>query len=449
MCRYASLLSDGDKTETKTEKHQTSEEQDSGRRRKFLEHSDSKGSMASTIGSVNESRIAALADLMSVFVDENECSSDQDDMMNELQEIGYIVTPKSRDIENRKEGFEFSAIQKTQASSQSVDAGTKSVESAENLPVATDGRIYETELYNQDMESTVESAVHINVYGTSLAVSHKAERDKSTSDINSLGRSLSNLSFATCSSGDLELAEALATVPQTLGLGKVMRRAVENEETAILTRTKENKKDLLYLDVPVPKRTISAGILDLIESRRKPVCEDGSIDSDVQAQSSYRAMGRNTSFEPNDETNKQSWNIQQRSTISKRTGLYDVGVVELTLQYLIVTERLKVQILHVGDLANFSSSFSSNMFVQVSLMPCKMQKQTSKSVKSSTNPDFAHATFYFSGISLTDMHLMTVRVQVMQRKHLFQIPKCIAEMSVALDGIDLVGETILRECLRI
>ena len=447
MCRYARILSDGD---NENENHTVPDEQDSGRDGKGLEHSDSycKGSMAS-IGSLNESKIAALANLMSVFVDENECSSDQDDMMNELQEIGYFVSPKCRDFESRNEGFEYSTIQKTDASSESVDAGTKNVTLAENLLVASHGLFDETELHNECMGSSVESAVNVNVYGTGLVASHDEERDKLTPEMNSLRRSLSKLSLTSCTSGELQFADAFAPVSQTLGFGKVIRRAVENEETAISTRTKESKKDLLYLDVPVPKRTISAGILDLIESRRKPISEDGSTDSNVQAQPSGLTMGQNNSFESDDETSTHTWNIRKISTISKRTGHYDVGVVELTVQYLIVTERLKVQILHVGDLVNFSNSFSSNMFLQVSLMPCKMQKQTSKSVRSSTNPDFGNATFYFCGISLTDMHLMTVRVQVMQRKHLFKFPKCIAEMSVRLDGIDLVGETTLREFLRI
>ena len=445
MCRYARILSDGG---NENENHKVPDEQDSGRDGKGLEHSDSKGSMASTIG-LNESKIAALANLMSVFVDENECSSDQDDMMNELQEIGYFVSPKCRDFGNRNEGFEYSTIQKTDTSSESVDAGTKNVSLAENLLVASHGLIDETELNNECMGLTVESAVNVNVNGTGLVASHDEERDKLTSEMNSLRRSLSKFSLTTCTSGDLQFADAFAPVSQTLGFGKVIHRAVENEETAISTRTKESKIDLLYLDVPVPKRTISAGILDLIESRRKPISEDGSTDSNVQAQPSGLTTGRNNSFESDDETSTHTWNIRKTSTISKRTGLYDVGEVELTVQYLIVTERLKVQILHVGDLVNFSSSFSSNMFLQVSLMPCKMQKQTSKSVRSSTNPDFGNATFYFCGISLTDMHLMTVRVQVMQRKHLFKFPKCIAEMSVRLDGIDLVGETTLREFLRI
>ena len=56
-------------------------------------------------------------------------------MMNELQEIGYFESPNCRDFENRNEGFEYSTIQKTDTSSESVDAGTKNVSLAENLLV--------------------------------------------------------------------------------------------------------------------------------------------------------------------------------------------------------------------------------------------------------------------------------------------------------------------------
>ena len=43
-------------------------------------------------------RLTDVADLMSVFVDdEDDASSDQDDLIKELQDIGYIATPKHTD----------------------------------------------------------------------------------------------------------------------------------------------------------------------------------------------------------------------------------------------------------------------------------------------------------------------------------------------------------------
>ena len=438
MTRYASLVSVGDEPENKTEIHNTNELQDG----KSLEHSDSKGSVASaSVASINKAKMAALADLMTVFKDENECSSDQDDMIDELQEIGYFIGPKTRVTKERTGPVDFATIQKKQASSGSTDTGTTS-DAGKGQPGATNDKTEGTQLCNKDIDLAVESVNNISI-SQGVAV-----RDKSTSDINSICKSMSNASFTTCTSGDLDFTDALASVSQTPEFEKAIRHAVEKEETAILTRTKAAKKDTLYSQVLAPKRTISAGILDLIESRRKPmsISEYGSVDSNIHEQPSDLAIGQNASLESGGTINR---DLRKRiSTISKRTGLYDVGEVEMTLQYLLVTNRLKIQILRVDDLANFSNSFSSNMFIQVSLMPGKMQMQTSKSVKSSTNPDFGNATFYFSGISLTDMHLMTVRVQVMQRKHLFKVPKCIAEMYVALDGIDLVGETTVRECLR-
>ena len=48
---------------------------------------------------INKERLAAVGDLMSVFVDEGEdISSDQDDLIEELQDIGYIITPKHNDV---------------------------------------------------------------------------------------------------------------------------------------------------------------------------------------------------------------------------------------------------------------------------------------------------------------------------------------------------------------
>ena len=44
---------------------------------------------------INKERLAAVGDLMSVFYeDEDDASSDQDDLIEELQDIGYIITPK-------------------------------------------------------------------------------------------------------------------------------------------------------------------------------------------------------------------------------------------------------------------------------------------------------------------------------------------------------------------
>ena len=42
----------------------------------------------------NKKRIASVADLMTVFADENDLSSDQDELIEELQNIGYIITSK-------------------------------------------------------------------------------------------------------------------------------------------------------------------------------------------------------------------------------------------------------------------------------------------------------------------------------------------------------------------
>ena len=45
---------------------------------------------------INKERLAAVGDPMSVFYDdEDDVSSDQDDLIEELQNIGYIITPKS------------------------------------------------------------------------------------------------------------------------------------------------------------------------------------------------------------------------------------------------------------------------------------------------------------------------------------------------------------------
>lgn len=47
---------------------------------------------------INKERLAALGVLMSAFYDdEDDASSDQDDLIDELQDIGYFITPKDVD----------------------------------------------------------------------------------------------------------------------------------------------------------------------------------------------------------------------------------------------------------------------------------------------------------------------------------------------------------------
>ena len=45
---------------------------------------------------INKERLAAVGDLMTAFYDdEDDVSSDQDDLIEELQDIGYLITPKN------------------------------------------------------------------------------------------------------------------------------------------------------------------------------------------------------------------------------------------------------------------------------------------------------------------------------------------------------------------
>ena len=46
-------------------------------------------------GKINKEKLAVLGDLMSVFYDDEEnATSDQDDLIEELQDIGYFITSK-------------------------------------------------------------------------------------------------------------------------------------------------------------------------------------------------------------------------------------------------------------------------------------------------------------------------------------------------------------------
>ena len=136
------------------------------------------------------------------------------------------------------------------------------------------------------------------------------------------------------------------------------------------------------------------------------------------------------------------------TNLSTNTGDQKSAVVLLKVQFLIVTERLKVTIVRAENILGISSNVElPTTFVQLSLMPGKMQKQSGKCVKNSSNPDYSSEVFYFTGFNLECMHMMTLRIKIMQRKYTFRLPLCIGETYIPLDNVDLVGETLLRERL--
>jgi hypothetical protein len=125
----------------------------------------------------------------------------------------------------------------------------------------------------------------------------------------------------------------------------------------------------------------------------------------------------------------------------------DDSSVMFKFQYLIVTERLKVTIEKASNL--FHGNENENEMetsVEVSLMPGKCQRQITGLCKGTRNPEF-NAVKHFHGFSLEDIHKMCLRIQIKGRHGKVGTLKSLGEVSVALNGFDIVGETCLQEYL--
>ena len=67
----------------------------SSRRKKSIRIKTRSRRLSTEEGEINKGKLAALGDLMSAFYDDEEdATSDQDDLIEELQDIDYFITSK-------------------------------------------------------------------------------------------------------------------------------------------------------------------------------------------------------------------------------------------------------------------------------------------------------------------------------------------------------------------
>lgn len=118
--------------------------------------------------------------------------------------------------------------------------------------------------------------------------------------------------------------------------------------------------------------------------------------------------------------------------------------LEFKFQYLIISERLKVTIVRAFNLfGEETPSEEMETYVKVCLMPCKTHVQTSPSIQSSCNPEF-NSVMFFDGLSLEEMHQMTLRVMIFGSQARGQYCN-MGEVTVSLEDFDLTAENALTE----
>ncbi|XP_069138262.1 C2 calcium-dependent domain-containing protein 4C-like [Argopecten irradians] len=116
------------------------------------------------------------------------------------------------------------------------------------------------------------------------------------------------------------------------------------------------------------------------------------------------------------------------------------GELKFAFQYLAKSKQLKVSILRAENLGGHGKTDQNmNAYVKVYLLPGKLQKQCSEVVKHTRCPVFEQE-FYFTGVSLEQLHAMTLRIKLLHKGHNLRLPEFIGKVDVNLDSYDLLTE---------
>lgn len=117
--------------------------------------------------------------------------------------------------------------------------------------------------------------------------------------------------------------------------------------------------------------------------------------------------------------------------------------LRLSIQQLIVTNRLKVTVNCVEDMLYLeNASTGLKVFVKACIMPQNNERQKrTKKVEGSSTVYFKE-DIYFDNISIDETHLVCLRLQVYQKKPWFarKMYRCVGETFVWLDDLDVVGK---------
>lgn len=119
----------------------------------------------------------------------------------------------------------------------------------------------------------------------------------------------------------------------------------------------------------------------------------------------------------------------------------------LKFQYLIMSEKLKVTVTKVNNLTKSSTRDKDvDMLAKICISPSKLQPMKTRIIKGLADPEF-NTVVYFSGVSLQEMHLTSLRVAMYYRNKRSCQFENIAEVSMSLENCDLTLETTIKLCL--
>ena len=116
------------------------------------------------------------------------------------------------------------------------------------------------------------------------------------------------------------------------------------------------------------------------------------------------------------------------------------GELKFAFQYLAATKQLKLMLIKADNLGGSDKTDSNlNPYAKIYLMPGKLQKQTSELFKHTRKPVFDH-NFFFQGMSLEQLHAMTLRITIFHKSHNLRPPELIGTTSIELEDFDLMTE---------
>ena len=116
------------------------------------------------------------------------------------------------------------------------------------------------------------------------------------------------------------------------------------------------------------------------------------------------------------------------------------GELKFSFQYLARSRHLKVTLIRSENLGGEGKVDGNiNAYAKLYLLPGKLQKQTSETIKHTRKPVFEQE-FYFQSLSLEQLHAMTLRIKIFHKGHNLRLPEFIGKVDVNLDNYDLLTE---------
>ncbi|GFO05224.1 synaptotagmin-1 [Plakobranchus ocellatus] len=116
------------------------------------------------------------------------------------------------------------------------------------------------------------------------------------------------------------------------------------------------------------------------------------------------------------------------------------GDVKFSFQYFPATKRLKVILIRAEELRfPEKPELSLNPFFKLCLMPGKLQKQLTETVRQTRAP-LLNKEFFFTDLSLEEMKSLRLRIMAFHKAHHLKLPEYLGEVNVPLSNYDLLME---------